>query len=292
MASLSECFLGRTFHRFSGFPNRSLLLQLARKGLSKLQMNTPKLDVLFRSCSRVSNVHGATRLLGLTKQEVILSCLHSLIQSMKSCHYPSLTLTIIDDHSNNDCILKIKQLLAECPFPCHFIEMNTTGNSESIRTNYDYARANCSELIYFVEDDYLHESSAIKEMLEAYTNLKISTQREVVVHPCDYPDRYDAPYPSIIFKSPTRYWRSIHHTTGTFLLSRTTFDQHWSKYEAFSGYGSIPGITEDNTINQVYATVPCFSPMPSLALHFQDEKTLSPYVDWQKLWNENAERRG
>jgi hypothetical protein len=57
---------------------------------------------------------------------------------------------------------------------------------------------------------------------------------------------------------------------------------------AFTRYGIDPGVSEANTINHVYKSMPCFSPLPSLAVHFQHLDTLSPYFDWRGWWEASA----
>ena len=59
-------------------------------------------------------------------------------------------------------------------------------------------------------------------------------------------------------------------------------------HELFGRYGVDPSVTEANTIDRIYQEVPCYSPLPSLAVHFQHFDTLSPYFDWQKWWDASA----
>ena len=246
-------------------------------------------DIVFRSCSTVNSVHGGVRVLKIPKSELLLGCLASLVDSLRYAleHDKGFQarLVVIDDHSDPACVEKMRRLLGDCPFATEFRQLGqTSGNAASIRACYDYARAQSQGLIYFVEDDYLHDERAILEMLQASLDFSREMRQPVVIHPCDHPDRYRMIYPSSIVPGRDRHWRTIQHTTGTFLLDRQTLDQFWEHYEAFAGYGVKPGICEDNTINRVYEKVPCFSPLPSLATHLQDEASLSPYVDWQSLW--------
>jgi hypothetical protein len=46
---------------------------------------------------------------------------------------------------------------------------------------------------------------------------------------------------------------------------------------------------EDKTINQLFQKrgLHLFTPIPSLALHMQFDSEKDPYINWEKMWNEN-----
>lgn len=249
-----------------------------------------RLDIYFRSCSRVYAVHGNRRIVNSSKSEIILRCLTSLVRSIERATGDSSTpvsLTVIDDHSEPECIRGIQKILNSCSFKNSFISMETTGNGASLKRCYEAARDEAESLIYFVEDDYLHAKTAIQDLLGAYQQISFFLKQDVVLFPCDYPNLYLRHYPSAIVLSESRYWRNVGHTTATIFLSRKTLIDHWERYMEMTHY--VPGgeICEDNTINLVYQHVPCFSPMPTLAIHVADSGTISPFVDWTQWWNEN-----
>lgn len=195
----------------------------------------------------------------------------------------SIQVTVIDDHSDEQCINAIKNELRESNLPTSFIPLDGSGNAASLLYNFNHAKAHCTDLIYFVEDDHLHGPTAIAEMVDAYNNLKGRFQGEVAIFPCDCPDRYRDPYQSLILLSPARYWRTVLNTTATFLISHAVLQRFWGIYRAFADYGTNPSITEDSTINQIYRQVPCLSPMPALAMHLHDG-LISPFTNWQEWW--------
>ncbi len=249
-----------------------------------------KLHVFFRSCSKVYAFHGGQRIVPEPKSEIILRCFRSLTQSLRAVEGHELTLTVVDDHSHPECVTEIQKILGALPFATDFFPLRErTGNGASLLTNYELARERARELIYFVEDDYLHAPSALPEMLETYELFSRQLQKEIVLFPCDYPDLYARPYSSAIALSPRRYWRSIGHTTGTILLHKKTLLEHWEKYMRFSLYGIDPEVCEDNSINLAYRSTPCFSPMPSLAVHVAYPESVSPYIDWRAWWKAQAD---
>jgi glycosyltransferase involved in cell wall biosynthesis len=248
-----------------------------------------KLDVIFRSCSRVFAVHGNRRPTNSSKTELILRCLNSLKRSMDRAvnpEHPNLTLTVVDDHSDSESVEAIQRLLKNSLYPTKFIAMSETGNGNSLLRCYELAKENTNDLIYFVEDDYLHSPNAISEMLEAYRNLKFSVQKDCVIYPHDAPSYYKKYYPSAILLGEKRYWRNVGETTGTLFVSKKVLLDHWDKFMAFTQYGVNPQVSEHNTINQIYKEVPCFSPMPTLAVHMC-ESGMSPFVNWIEWWEDS-----
>jgi len=252
------------------------------------------LDIVFRSCSRVHVVHGGSRAVAVTKSELIIRCLGTLLEAVlrgQNSHPQVLmNLTVIDDHSDESCLAQIQVLLRRfASVPSQILSLtDQTGNGPSLRRAFEFARDHARDLIYFVEDDYLHARSSITEMLDAFDQLKQVTGKEPVLFPTDYPDLYRRHYPSAIVLGARRYWRNIGHTTGTNWISREVLLKYWELYMRLSLYGIDPSVCEDNSINLIYREVPCFSPMPTLAMHLGPASVLSPYVDWKTWWDESA----
>lgn len=253
------------------------------------------LDVFFRSCSRVEAVNKTPRPMGVRKSELSLRCLASLLNSMKQSfangsdlgESQELSLTIIDDHSDSEFIKAVKSMLSHCEFTVRFqsMEGHLSGNGASLNMTYQLARELSHELIYFVEDDYLHHPQSIQSMINGF---KLGTERfgkDVCIFPCDYIDLYRQPQVSKILLAKDRYWRSIISTTGTVMVTKKILESHWSCFMGLARYDLDPGVNEGNTINLVYKDYPCLSPMPSLAIHMH-EGMESPFADWRRWWQE------
>jgi len=212
-----------------------------------------------------------------------LKCVKALNNSRNYARDYESKLIIFDDHSDPDIVEVIKH------YADLFIPLVNTGNSVSLHTVYNYAK-NCNDLIYFLEDDYLHELAAIKEMLDFYYEAKIKlVDKEVAVFPMDCNDRYKPQYlrPSFIVPGNSRYWRTIDSTTGTNLVSRTLFDKWFECFNKFADYGVDPYVHEENTINNIWRSeegAVCFSPIPTLAYHLQIEEHLPLYTNYKLLW--------
>ena len=70
------------------------------------------------------------------------------------------------------------------------------------------------------------------------------------------------------------------------MLSKKIFVEHWDKFMALTHYAPQNGVSEDNTINLIYKTVPCLAPMPALAVHVADN-SIPAVVNWIDWWNQS-----
>lgn len=231
------------------------------------------LTVILRTCDGVTAFSGSRPRDFGTKSEVMSKCISSLKKSIEyfERNGGNCKLIIVDDNSSEEMVAFLKGLN-----PDVFICPDESGNGVSFKKCVSLA---CEEdgLVFLVEDDYLLKEECIESMVNTYYKLKSSLGIEPCFHPTDYPDRYVSMYPSVIALGSDRHYRSIKHTTCTFMYHSSVFIKYRGDLEAFSNYGKIPGISEDNTINKIYNDLICFSPIPSLAEHYQYKETLSPY---------------
>lgn len=243
-----------------------------------------RIGVIFRSCSRVMNVHQRKRCIDVEKSELITTCLNSVVESILKSRNPNhFNLTVLDDHSDSSTIEKIMGIMRKLQSST-FLSLEGTGNSASLKESYALARRQKYDFVYFVEDDYIHAPTALTEIVDAIMGFKEVLKQPVFIYPCDHPDRLRDPYPSLILASPVRYWRSVEHATGTLFCDMEAFDRNWEHFDQFSNYGK-PGIKEDTTLNKIFKNTLCFSPMPSLTAHLQDEPHLPPFVNWKEWWD-------
>ncbi len=249
-------------------------------------------DIILRSCARVDVLfQDRTRFIEVRKSELILRCINSVIHSIRHAldHDVDvkISLTVLDDHSAPEFIENLKTLLATCPCPAEYVPLQGTGVGASLKEAYEMGRT-CKDIIYFAADDYLHEDTAVLEMIQSFARLSATMKSEVSLFPSDYPESYTHVVPNIIMLGSHRHWRAVNESTGADIISVATLKKHWDLYMAFTKYGTSPDVTEHTTINKIFKEVPCFSPMPSLSVHFQHFDTLSPYFDWEKWWEASA----
>ena len=191
----------------------------------------------------------------------------------------------MDDHSDSACIGRIKDLLGQASFPARLQPLTVTGNGPSIEATLTHGRSIARDLLYFVEDDYLHGETAVLEFIRSYERLASIMDKDIVLYPDDHPGFYKQVHPSYIVLGSHRHWRSVKGTTFTFLISKPILERYWDNFIALREVGSRPGVIEETTIYPIYEEVPCFSPMTSLALHMEFFDSLAPFVDWKAWWD-------
>jgi hypothetical protein len=250
-------------------------------------------DIVFRSCARVE-IFGQSRkrLLSAPKSEVLIRCLNSVVRSVNEALVKldgvAITLTVFDDHSDPECLDRVRSVLATCRCENRLVELDVNGNGPSVGVAYRHAKENATDVVYFVEDDYLHDLTAVREMIESFGRLSAMFERDLVLFPCDRPGSYRHVEPTQLLLGSHRHWRRLAKTTFTSVTTTNLLRTYWDRYIGLEKYGIDPAVTEATTVHPIYREVPCFSPVPSLAVHFQQLDQISPYVDWRRWWEEAA----
>lgn len=256
-----------------------------------------KLDIHLQTHSDIS-VHGPHRYVGAPKSEIMLRCARSLVTSINQAD-GDIVLRVFDDHSSAETVSVLRRILSTCTYPVEFVALEDRGYNASCLASFSRAREDAREVVYFVEDDYLHTPSAIEEMLAAHALFKDKLGgREVALHPYDDPKNYW----SMIFSredcrvvyGTKRHWRTNTHTTNTCWVEAGTLRRNWELFDRLGRYSSTPygvanHIFEASTINEIWREqVTLFTPIPSLALHLQYEEHKDPYLDWEEWWSSAA----
>jgi len=252
-----------------------------------------KLDVIIQTHADNNSQAGKLRYCGAEKQEVTIRCLTSLVRSLNSTGpHIDAQLIVIDDHSNPNAISEMRTVLTELKCPHTFISLSNRGIMNSIGACYEWGlNQSREELVYFVQDDYLHSASTIEEMVDAYHRFKsMLGGQEVGIYPYDDPYRYYAPQNvenTRIVHGSKRHWRLNFFSPCMFMTSHQVIRQNYDLLKAMASEEIGPEM-EDNTINKIWQKrdVKLFTPIPSLALHLQNETEMDPFIDWRKLWDQ------
>ena len=165
---------------------------------------------------------------------------------------------------------------------------NQISNMCNIHKSLITAKEKSNDLIYFVEDDYLHKKDSINEMLYTYERISSQLNRELVLCPTDYPYLYTKIDPTNIFLGANKHWRKIDETLCTFLTSKILLNKHWEKFVSMCQFEHYPF---EQPLHNIYKSEYCLSPIPSLALHCTNVNSifgLSPNMDWKLVWEENS----
>jgi len=97
----------------------------------------------------------------------MLRCTQSLVTSINQAD-DDIILRVFDDHSPSETMTTLRRILGTCKHPVEFVALETRGYNASCLASFSKARNDGRELLYLVEDDYLHAPSAIQEMLEVH----------------------------------------------------------------------------------------------------------------------------
>jgi len=258
------------------------------------------LNVYFRSCSKVNLWNqNKKRIFESDKEEYALRSLYSILKSInyskKNFNEINIKLSIIDDNSSEKFIQNMKKLLLKFDIDNEIISLQNNeitqdikdSNFASIKKCFMLAKENSKDLIYFVEDDYIHDEICILEMIGTYERIATQLNKEIILCPTDYPYLYANCDPTYIFLGNKKHWRKTEQSLGTFLISKINLNIYWENLLQFASGKDDPA---ELALHKIYEKEPCFSPIPSLAIHCANINSIygiSPNINWQKIWDDN-----
>ena len=288
----------------SSINNKSIVIPLGKVTI-KRKINS--LNIIFRSNTKV-NIwdQNKKRIFNKPKSEYSLRSLNSLLNSVQKAkpilQNINLNLTVVDDNSDKTIIKKMNSLSNKWKIVLNIINLNknefdgkiikegnpeTFSNLASLLKCFLIAKDEADDLIFFVEDDYLHKDSMIEEMLMTYERLASQLNREIVLCPSDYPYFYTTDRKTNVLIGSHRHWQSIDKTLCTFLTSKIILDQYWENFVMNCKKRHSPF---EKYLNEIYKVEFCLAPIPSLSVHFTNINSsygISPHIDIKKLWDQN-----
>ena len=244
------------------------------------------------------------RLFEEPKIEYTTRSINSLINSINFCQnkYPNLNIKtlIIDDNSNEKNLEKIKEIIGDKNIEILPLNHNkyktiiteqktkeTYSNLASLMQSFEIGRNKGDDLIFFVEDDYLHFEPMLEEMVASYERLSSQIGKDLFMCPSDYPYLYMTNEKSNILIGNKRHWRTITKTLCTFMTSKNLLNKYWENFQKTCEDRHDPF---EKYINEIYEKELCISPIKSLSLHLTNVNSsygLAPFIDYKKLWDEN-----
>ena len=270
------------------------------------------LDIIIRSCSSVNMLtQSKKRIFDKNKIDYTLRSINSILRSVNySKNYYSnldIRITVVDHNSSEENLTKISDLLKSSSLPFTVLNLDlaefdgkikkTNEKNEKVSQNQISNMSNIykslllskisKDLIYFVEDDYIHELDSITEMLFTYERIASLTNKELVICPTDYPYLYTQAANTKIYLGEKYHWRKINETLCTFLTSREVVNENWEKFLSMCTFEHYPF---ESPLHEIYKKELCISPIPSIAIHCTNINSiygLSPNKDWKKIWDEN-----
>ena len=279
-------------------------------GEIKITRKVRALDIIIRTCASVNMLtQNKKRLFEKEKIVYTLRTIKSLLNSVLDPELTSLNINfkVIDHNSTNENLKEIDNVFKKFGKKYSLINLDVskfknqiekinqrgkdvTSNQISNMANIHQSlleSKNCEDLIYFVEDDYLHRKNSLKEMIFTYERITSQLNKEIIICPTDYPYLYAKSEMTQNFLGHKYHWRRVNETLCTFLTSKNIIEKYWEKYTEMCKKEHAPF---EKPLHDIYKKELCISPIPSLALHFTNINAifgLSPNVDWKKIWDEN-----
>ena len=163
----------------------------------------------------------------------------------------------------------------------------TFANLASLLQSFEVGKNVGEDLIFFIEDDYLHFEPMLEEMVASYERIASQIDKDIFMCPSDYPYLYMSNTKTNVLIGNKRHWRTIDKTLCTFLTTKKLLDKYWDnfykncleRHDPFEKY-----------LNEIYSKEICISPLKSLSLHLTNINSsygLSPFINYKKLWEEN-----
>ena len=265
------------------------------------------LKIILRTCtSELIMDQNKRRIFGEEKNQYTFRTLRSLIKSINkaSSKFKNIRfdLLVTDTNSSNHDINKIKEILNLTKIKNKFISINLKDFENKIKPDYSKAKfsnmANFynslmvakkedADIIYFVEDDYLHTEETITEMIFAYEKFKTIFSNDLVLLPSDYPYLYTKDEATKIYLGEKYHWRLVSESLVTFMTSKKVIEDNYNSLEKMGIEWLDPW---EKPLHDIYNLNPCLSPIPSLAVHCANINSVfgvSPFIDLKKLWENN-----
>ena len=244
------------------------------------------------------------RLFEYPKIEYTKRSLNSLIRSinfLKNKH-PTVNVKtiIVDDNSSTENLNIIKKIIdgnnieiINLDYSKYKKEISEQKNKEtfanlaSLLQSFEIGKKTGEDLIYFIEDDYLHFEPMLEEMVASYERIASQINKDIFMCPSDYPYLYMNNEKTNVLIGNKRHWRTVDKTLCTFLTTKNLLNKYWDnfykncldRHDPFEKY-----------LNEIYSKEICISPLKSLSLHLTNINSsygLSPLIDYKKLWKEN-----
>ena len=276
-------------------------------GEIKIQHKVKSVKIILRTCtSELIMDQNKRRIFDEEKNEYTFRTLRSLIKSINNASkkFKNITFNLIvtDTNSPEEDKNEIKEILKDSLIENKFISVNLKDFEDKITPGYSKAKfsnmANFynslliaknedADLIYFVEDDYIHSVNTITEMIFAYEKFNTIFSKDLILLPSDYPYLYTKDESTKIYVGEKHHWRLVDESLVTFMTSKKLIEKYFNELEKMGIEWIDPW---EKPLHKIYETNPCLSPIPSLAVHCANVNSIfgiSPLVNIKKLWEDN-----
>jgi len=278
-------------------------------GQIEIKNKINSLKIIVRTCtSELIMDQNKRRIFDEEKNEYTFRTLRSLIKSINKAasifKNIKFHLIVTDTNSPKEDIDKIQEILNKSNIENKFKSIDLDSFKNKIKSGYSkakfsnmanfysslmIAKEESDDILYFVEDDYLHSEDAITEMIFAYEKFNTIFSRDLVLIPSDYPYLYSKDEATKIYLGEKYHWRLVSESLVTFMTSKRVIEENYKNLEKMGIEWVDPW---EKPLHDIYSSNPCLSPVPSLAVHCANINSvfgISPFVDLKKLWEKNKD---
>ncbi len=283
---------------------KSIILPLGEVELTK---KIKDLLIIFRTNTDVGIWdQNKKRIFEKPKVEYAKRSLFSIIRAIENLNikYPliNVILNIVDDNSKKNNLEQLENIISKKNLNYKIINhdnsehkdeiknqknIETYSNLSSLLKCYQIAKKDGKDMIYFVEDDYVHFESSLEEMIGTYERISSQLNKDIFICPSDYPYLYTNNEKTNLLIGNKRHWRTISKTLCTFMTSKILLDKYWDNFYKTCLDRNDPF---EKFLNEMYETEICISPIKSLAVHLTNINSgygLSPFINYKSIWDEN-----
>jgi len=262
------------------------------------------LHVVLRTCDKQQVHHGSLqdgqRI--VHKTECVIRCLNSVLHNLKKLN--NVSLHIIDDNSGEylrNTLHKLTEGLSFVSF--NFLSPSNTPR-QSVKVLYDYiATLPDDDLVYVLEDDYLHEPDAFEKLLTAwnYLNSLTASSVDVGIFPQCFVQLF--PYPGnelvdfydrgcTVVPTPVGFYRTTWYTNETYIIQSKVFKKYKDTFDLLQITDTNSALWEGNTISQIWTRedFKMFMPLSPSVVHMSlaiDKPFYWSNSQLIDLWNSN-----
>ena len=268
-----------------------------------------RFHVVLRTCDKASLQSNRI----VSKRECVLRCFNSLLKNLRKVD--DVHLHVIDDNSSQTLRYKMQRLAEDDTFVSfNFVDGNPYAGADdprkvsrhSVKIAYDYIyNLPEDELVYIVEDDYLHHEHAILNYVSTWNYLNSITPEgiDVGIFTQCFPQLFYRPgsspslnetylRPCDIIPTPDGYYRTTWYTHESFMIQSKVFKKYKDKFDEILKIGDDPAYWEGNTFCSVWnqPDFRMFMPLYPHVMHMSaadDVPFYSTRDDILKLWEDN-----
>lgn len=305
-------------YNFTFFSNNKYLtegLNIKNKSISipfgelKIEKKVNSILIILRTCtSELLMDQKKDRVFGKKKKEYTFRTLNSLKKNINFLKKKSpnlyIEILITDTNSSDEDINNMKQKLENIECRSNLIKINVEKHKSSITGSGGYSNAKISnmanfhesiniaeksnsDLVFFLEDDYILRENCLVEMIKSYEKFSTLLKKEIILLPADYPYLYEKNSLTEIFSGFENHWRKVDESLVTFMTSTKLIKKYINELLQMTKEWEDPW---EQTLYEIYKKNYCLSPIPSLAMHCANINSrygIPPSFNWIEEWEKN-----